>query len=286
MTAADGAGTAFDGTQSCSARVSTPGSAGGATGLLHASTQVDARGALRLLLDLRPRRQPARLGRLPRQPRGRIRAQPGLNCVPGATPVNFKLNLTPATATNPVGTAHTVTATLTDTGGTPIAGAPISFAVTGVNAPSPGNDTTDANGQATFTYTGTNTGQDQIAACYDADNNSAVRGDRLRHQGLDTSLRPQHHQDGFPRTAVVGGPITYTLTVANGGPSGASQRRRQRSGPRGHDPRLRHTEPGHLRHHGQLQPRQPGERQQRNDHGRAHRNDGRHRHEHRQRHSG
>ena len=50
---------------------------GGATGLLHASTQVTRGRALGLLLDLRPGRQPVRLGRLPRQPRGWIRAQPG-----------------------------------------------------------------------------------------------------------------------------------------------------------------------------------------------------------------
>ena len=55
------------------------------------------------------------------------------------------LDLTPATATNPVGTPHTVTATLTDREGAPIAGAPIAFTVAGVN-PGTGSGTTNAGG--------------------------------------------------------------------------------------------------------------------------------------------
>lgn len=74
------------------------------------------------------------------------------------------LSLTPASATNPTGTPHTVTATLTDTEGTAIAGQEIAFTVAGVN-PGTGSGTTNASGQATFTYTGTNAGQDQINAC-------------------------------------------------------------------------------------------------------------------------
>jgi Bacterial Ig-like domain (group 1) len=75
---------------------------------------------------------------------------PGVNCVPGAQPVNFKLALTPATASNPTGTPHTVTATLTDTANNPVGSAPIEFTVTGPNATT-GTSTTNASGQATFT---------------------------------------------------------------------------------------------------------------------------------------
>ena len=146
---------------------------------------------------------------------------PAVNCVPGATPVNFKLTLTPATATNPVGTSHTVTATLTDTAGTPIAGAPISFTVTGVNTPSPGSGTTNASGQATFTYTGTNTGQDQIAACYDADSSPPCEATASATKDW-TPVSDLRITKTGPANGVVGGPLSYTLTVTNGGPSGAT----------------------------------------------------------------
>ncbi len=162
MTPADGAGTAFDST-------SPDTSHGAGTVLLNASTQVTA-GAHSVyfsifdqgdqILDSAVFLDNLAVGFVP---------NPAVNCKPGATPVNFKLDVTPATATNPTGTPHTVTATLTDTAGTPIANAPISFTVAGVN-PDTGSGTTGENGQATFTYTGTNAGQDQISACYDADN--------------------------------------------------------------------------------------------------------------------
>jgi uncharacterized repeat protein (TIGR01451 family) len=146
---------------------------------------------------------------------------PAVNCKPGATPVNFKLSLTPATATNPVGTPHTVTATLTDTGGTPIANAPISFTVTGVNAPSPGSGTTDANGKATFTYTGTNTGQDQIAACYDADSSPPCEATASAIKDWTPVSDVKLTKTG-PANAVIGGQISYTLTAKNNGPSSAT----------------------------------------------------------------
>jgi hypothetical protein len=94
---------------------------------------------------------------------------PAVNCKPGAVPVNFVLTLAPATATNQVGTSHTVTATLTDDAGTPVSGAAVNFKVVGVN-PATGTVTTDAAGHASFSYTGVNPGTDMISGCYDADN--------------------------------------------------------------------------------------------------------------------
>ncbi len=75
------------------------------------------------------------------------------------------INLTPASATNPVGTPHTVTATATRNGAAQ-AGVAVSFSVTsGPNFGSSGSATTDATGQATFTYTGGPTaGTDTIQA--------------------------------------------------------------------------------------------------------------------------
>jgi hypothetical protein len=78
------------------------------------------------------------------------------------------ISLDPLTATNTIGEDHTVTATVSDLAGDPVAGAEVSFEVTaGPNAGDTGAGTTDANGQASFTYTGDGgTGTDTIEACF------------------------------------------------------------------------------------------------------------------------
>ncbi len=75
--------------------------------------------------------------------------------------------LTPETATNPVGEDHTVTANVTD-GVDPVEGAEVTFEVTdGPNAGATGTGTTDAAGNATFTYTSDGVaGSDTIQACF------------------------------------------------------------------------------------------------------------------------
>jgi hypothetical protein len=88
---------------------------------------------------------------------------------PKGTCVTFKLTLAPPTSTNIIGSSHTVTATLT-ANGNPLAGRPILFAVSGANTTS-GSATSDASGNATFTYAGTNPGTDTITACADINNN-------------------------------------------------------------------------------------------------------------------
>jgi hypothetical protein len=82
------------------------------------------------------------------------------------------LTLTPETATNNVGTNHTVTATVTgdnsDPNGAPIpaSGVSVNFTVTGTGSPNPasGSAFTDANGQATFTFTNSQSGTNTITA--------------------------------------------------------------------------------------------------------------------------
>jgi uncharacterized repeat protein (TIGR01451 family) len=75
------------------------------------------------------------------------------------------LALTPATATNPVNTNHTVTATATR-GATPQNGVPVTFSViSGPNVGRTGSATTGPSGTASFTYTGGATsGTDTIRA--------------------------------------------------------------------------------------------------------------------------
>ncbi|SFM78666.1 PEF-CTERM protein sorting domain-containing protein [Methanolobus profundi] len=87
------------------------------------------------------------------------------------------ISLSPASDVNPVGTQHTVTATITDLLGTPIPGIDVTFNVTsGPNAGESGIDTTDGSGEATFTYTGDGgVGTDQIVASfYDSQRQTTV----------------------------------------------------------------------------------------------------------------
>lgn len=73
--------------------------------------------------------------------------------------------LSPVAATNPVGSSHTVTATVTDASGQPVPGVTVHFTVTGAVNTS-GSCLTDANGQCSFTYQGpVLPGQDVITGC-------------------------------------------------------------------------------------------------------------------------
>jgi uncharacterized repeat protein (TIGR01451 family) len=78
------------------------------------------------------------------------------------------LSLTPNTATNPVGTQHTVTATGEDEFGDPLVGETVTFTIlSGPHAGLTGTGLTDNNGQATWTYNGIKAGLDTIIATID-----------------------------------------------------------------------------------------------------------------------
>ncbi|MBO0985804.1 Ig-like domain-containing protein [Rathayibacter sp. SD072] len=94
---------------------------------------------------------------------GEAAALGGANVVlPGA------ITLDPATATLDVGATHTVTATVLDGDGNPVAGELVTFQVTGANTAT-GTATTDADGRAVFSYVGTVAGTDSISASFDDD---------------------------------------------------------------------------------------------------------------------
>lgn len=77
------------------------------------------------------------------------------------------LTLSPAAATNPVDTSHTVTATVTDEFANPVEGVTVRFTVTG-SVTTSGSCTTDSLGQCTFTYAGPSLpGADLISAFAD-----------------------------------------------------------------------------------------------------------------------
>lgn len=78
------------------------------------------------------------------------------------------ITLDPATDTNPVGAPHTVTATVRNNQGQVLEGVLVNFQVTaGPNTGDTGTDTTDVNGQATFTWTGDGgAGTDTVQASF------------------------------------------------------------------------------------------------------------------------
>ena len=88
----------------------------------------------------------------------------------GTVPV-VGIVLSPATAYNPPGRPHTVTATLTDLLGNPKSGVAVTFTITGANADvvpacSPAGCMTDASGHVSITYTSIVEGTDQIKGCF------------------------------------------------------------------------------------------------------------------------
>lgn len=90
---------------------------------------------------------------------------PTATAVPlGQPPPKVEFNLFPVEATNPVGADHTITATV-KVGGNPVAGVTVTFTIiSGPNAVQTFTATTDANGNASFTYMGTSAGVDTIEA--------------------------------------------------------------------------------------------------------------------------
>jgi Ca2+-binding RTX toxin-like protein len=85
------------------------------------------------------------------------------------------LDLTPATDTNPEDTNHTVTAHVEDQFGDPLPGVIVRFSVTGAHTRA-GSVTTNASGDAVFTYTGPNPGSDTITAYADQNANNVMDG--------------------------------------------------------------------------------------------------------------
>lgn len=89
----------------------------------------------------------------------------------GGITVSSQISLTPKTATNAVGTDHTVTATIVDSNGHPVVGKTVTFTVeSGPNAGQTGTGVTNSSGQTTFTYHDTGgAGTDTISAVFTND---------------------------------------------------------------------------------------------------------------------
>jgi hypothetical protein len=114
------------------------------------------------------------------------------------------LTLTPPTATNPVNTQHCVTATVKDAFGNPRPGVTVRFKSTG-SATASGFATTNANGQATFCYTGPALpGADAITAYVDTNSNNTQDAGEPSGAATKTWVLP------------VTTPLC-TITITNGG---------------------------------------------------------------------
>jgi hypothetical protein len=129
---------------------------------------------------------------------------------PHGTCVVFELALTPKTAFNMTGSTHTVTATLT-ANKKPFAGETILFSVSGANSAS-GTGTSNASGQATFSYIGANAGTDTITACADINKNASCDAEEPTDTATKTWEAPISAQ-GVPVSAVEGNPFTAAVAT-------------------------------------------------------------------------
>jgi Bacterial Ig-like domain (group 1) len=131
--------------------------------------------------------------------------------------VNDGITLAPVTALNPVGTSHTVTATIQNLTGNPIVGQKVDFRIAaGPNKGKTGSGITNANGQATFTYSSDATaanaaGTDEITASY------IVAGAKVSaNKAFKTWIYPEQITLAPPEeTHPAGGTHTVTALVTN-----------------------------------------------------------------------
>ncbi len=130
------------------------------------------------------------------------------------------IKLDPISATNPVGSSHTVTATVTTSTGSPVPGVTVTFTVTsGPNAGKTGTAATNASGQATFTYSDTGgAGTDSLVATF-TDSAGAVRSSNAATK-VWTPATADTTPPSCALTAVIAGPpkqIQITIQDADGG---------------------------------------------------------------------
>jgi protocatechuate 3,4-dioxygenase beta subunit len=125
------------------------------------------------------------------------------------------ITLDPATDTNAVGTNHTVTATVMD-GTTPIVGAAVHFAVSAEGNPTPtsGDDSTDADGEATFTFSNAMAVTNTITACIEIVINQACGPGEETDTGTKTwEQRVADAINLTPATDVNAVGTTHTVTA-------------------------------------------------------------------------
>jgi uncharacterized repeat protein (TIGR01451 family) len=127
--------------------------------------------------------------------------------------------LGPIDAKNPVNASHTLTATVQDSNGSPVAGRTVTFTViSGPNAGTTGTGVTGPDGKATFTYSSSTTGVDEIQASFLDSAGNTVLSNVARKEWTQTQADLSLTKTDAPDPVTVGGNLTYTLTVTNQGP--------------------------------------------------------------------
>ncbi len=135
--------------------------------------------------------------------------------ITGVAVVGEGITLSPASATNPVGGSHTVTAKVQDDNGDPIANRVVHFYVfSGPNAGKTGTATTNASGEATFTYSDTGgAGTDTLIATF-VDSTETTRASNTATKTWSSSSLTTSIVD-TPDPVTAGGNVQYTVTVKN-----------------------------------------------------------------------
>ena len=132
----------------------------------------------------------------------------------GAAIVGEGIVLGPTSDTNPVGTQHTVTAKVSNSTGEPVQGALVTFdVISGPNQGEHGTDTTDANGEATFTYTDNGgAGTDQIQASFEDSNEDTKTSNTVTKEWTTSEANTPPVADPQSVTTLEDTPKIITLT--------------------------------------------------------------------------
>lgn len=132
----------------------------------------------------------------------------------GGDPIG-DIAITPTSATNEVGTSHTVTATVKEDGVVQV-GKTVTFRVlSGPHAGTTGTDVTDASGVATFGYTGTSVGTDLIEASF-LDSAGATRlSNRATKEWVPRSNTPPEVNAGANASGNEGSAVTLDGTATD-----------------------------------------------------------------------
>ena len=124
------------------------------------------------------------------------------------TPPTPTIVLSPASATNNVGTSHTVTATVRDSAGSPVVGTWVSIdVISGPNSGGGDSGMTDSNGQFSLTYTGSSAGTDTLVASFVNSQQVIVYSNEATKTwitGTPTNEIPEFPTLVLPITAILG----------------------------------------------------------------------------------
>ena len=124
-----------------------------------------------------------------------------LNLASTTAVVGEGILLSPVFDINPVGTQHTVTAKVQDDNGNAIVGRDVTFTITaGPHVGQTATVATDANGEATFTYTGTTLGTDTIQAQMQDSSGTTVNSNPVKKKWVSSD--PNTEIPEFPSIAI------------------------------------------------------------------------------------